>query len=91
MPTFIEAVNVNGEKQMIPGTWLEEGHPFADQFKLAPSDRQRADRTPDPSEDWTVPQLRDHADAQGIALTGVTTKADILSAISAGGTSDAVD
>lgn len=82
MPTFTEAVNARGEKQIVPTAWLEEGHPFADQFRLAPSDRQRAERTPEPSENWTVPQLRDYADAQGIDLTGLTVKADILGAFS---------
>lgn len=37
MSEFIEAVNSNGAKQTIPQHWLEEGGPFADQFRLPPS------------------------------------------------------
>lgn len=37
MSQFIEAVNKRGEKQRIPAAWLEEGSPFAKQFKLPPS------------------------------------------------------
>lgn len=39
MPKFVEAVNANGVKQLIPAEWLEPGSPFADQFKLPPSTR----------------------------------------------------
>lgn len=34
---FIEAVNSRGEKQRIPAHWLDEGSPFAADFKLPPS------------------------------------------------------
>lgn len=42
MPTlpsdqFTEAVNRNGIKQVIPKSWLEDGSPFAGQFRLPPS------------------------------------------------------
>lgn len=37
MPKFIEAVNSRGEKQRIPAHWLDEGSPFAADFKLPPS------------------------------------------------------
>lgn len=80
-PGFVERVNANGTKQMIPAAWTQEGHPFASQFRLAPSARQRAERTPDPSDNWTVPQLRDYAEQAHIDLAGATTKADIVSAI----------
>lgn len=80
-PGFVEAVNANGAKQLVPGAWLAEGHPFAAQFRLTPSARQRAERTTEPSDSWTVAQLRDFADQAHIDLTGITTKADVLSAI----------
>lgn len=83
MPAFIEAVNANGEKQMIPDTWLEEGSPFADQFRLAPSDRQRAERTPEPSDNWTIAQLRDEAAVRGVDLTGLAKKPDLVAAFTA--------
>lgn len=81
MPKMIEAVNANGEKQMVPDTWLQEGHVFADQFRIAPRARQQAERTPEPSDNWTIAQLREHAEKVGTDLTGKTTKADILTAI----------
>lgn len=37
MSEFVEAVNKNGVKQTIPKHWLEDGGPFADQFRLPPS------------------------------------------------------
>lgn len=80
-PGFVERVNANGDKQLIPEAWTQEGHPFASQFTLSPSARQRAERTPEPSENWTVAQLRDFADRSRIDLTGATTKAEIVSAI----------
>lgn len=81
MSKFVEAVNSNGEKQRVPRAWLEDGHPFAGDFRLSPSQRQAGERTETPSETWTVPQLREHAEQVGIDLTGITTKADVLSAI----------
>lgn len=80
-PGFVERVNANGTKQMIPEAWTQEGHPFASQWRLAPSARQRAERTTEPSDNWTVPQLRDYADRAAIDLAGATTKAEIVSAI----------
>ena len=81
MPKFVTRANANGEMQRIPAAWTEDGHPFADQFRTTPSQRQREERTETPSENWTVPQLREHAERVGIDLTGATTKADVLSAI----------
>ena len=78
---FIEAVNAAGEKQLVPRAWLEAGHRFAGQFRASPSARQRAERTPEPSDNWTVAQLRDYADRAAIDLAGATTKADVLSVI----------
>lgn len=42
-----------------------------------------ADATPtgEPSEEWTVAQLKDHATRHGVSLGGATTKADILAAL----------
>lgn len=86
MPTlpssdFTEAVNANGVKQIVPKAWLEDGSPFHGQFRLTARAQQRAERSETPSENWTVPQLREHAERVGIDLTGTTTKADVLSAI----------
>ena len=87
MSKFVDAVNKNGEKQRVPRSWLEDGHPFAGDFRLTASQRQREERTETPSENWTVPQLREHAERVGIDLTGATTKADVLSAINDAATS----
>ena len=39
MPKFVLAVNSRGEKQRVPAAWLEDGSPFASDFKLPPSRR----------------------------------------------------
>lgn len=40
MTGFVDAVaKATGRKQTIPADWLEDGHPFADQFTLPPSAR----------------------------------------------------
>lgn len=78
---FVERVNANGDKQLIPRAWSEPGHRFADQFRQSPSQRQREERTVDPSMNWTEKQLRAHAESAQIDLAGVTTKADIVAAI----------
>lgn len=81
MSAFVTAVNKNGVEQRIPRAWLDDESPFAGDFRLSASQRQREERTKTPSENWTVPQLREHAEQAGDDLTGVTTKADVLSAI----------
>lgn len=45
-----------------------------------PSSRAVA-KTPEPSETWTVLQLREYAEKAGVDLAGATTKADILSVL----------
>ena len=81
MSDFTHARNSRGEIQRVPRRWLDDGHPFAGQFTQTPSAKQEEERSSDPDESWTVPQLRDHAKRVGIDLTGTTTKADTLSAI----------
>lgn len=83
---FVERVSVTtGNKEYIPEAWTQEGHPFYGQFRQSASQRQLEDRTPQPSTNWTIPQLRDYAERAEVDLTGSTTKADILAAISAAG------
>lgn len=66
----------NGSKVWIPEHWFD--HPtLGKPFTKTP--RQRNADGPDDS--WTVTQLRNHADRNGIDLAGATTKADILTAI----------
>lgn len=86
---FIEVASVTtGKKQRIPEHWLE--HPtFGPKFRMLPSQKQEAERTPEPSENWTVKQLRDHAEVAGIDLAGASTKDDILAALSAPPVGDA--
>lgn len=78
---FIEVQNRAGIKQRVPESWTQEGHQFADRFKKTPSARQREERSSTPDDSWTVPQLRSYAETQGIDLTGITIKADVVSAI----------
>lgn len=80
---FVTVLNRNGEKQRIPREWVAEGHVFADQFTHTPQQRQMAQRSETPDATWTVAQLRGHAEKVGVDLTGITTKADIVSAINA--------
>lgn len=81
MPNFVEVAAVTtGKKQRVPEHWLD--HPtIGPKFKTLPSQKQEAERTPEPSENWTVKQLREHAEVTGVDLTGATTKADILAAL----------
>lgn len=81
MTRFVERINKNGDKQYVPETWVQDGHRFADQFRVSPSQKQRQERSPAPAEDWTVKQLQDHAERAGVDLAGATTKADVLAAI----------
>ena len=43
-PGFVEAVNRNGVKQVIPAAYLEPGSPFANDFRLPPSTVARRGR-----------------------------------------------
>lgn len=83
MPQFIEAVaKTTGRKQTIPAHWLD--HPTLGQnFRLPPSVEQETTRTPEPSDNWTVKQLRKYAEDNTVDLTGLTTKPEILAAIHA--------
>lgn len=82
MPSrFVQATNANGEIQRIPPAWLKEDSPFYGQFTQTPSARQEEARSATPDETWTVRQLRDHVDGQGIEVPRSAAKADYLSAI----------
>jgi hypothetical protein len=70
--TFTEVINGNGHRRTIPTEWL--GTPLGEGFTVAPS--------VSPSLDWTMDDLRAHADAQGIDLTGAgPSKAGVLARI----------
>lgn len=78
---FTHARNSHGVIQRIPRAWLEDGSPFASQFTVTPSIRQREERSETPDETWTQKQLRAEAERVGADLSGLTTKAEFASAI----------
>lgn len=73
MPTlpstkFIEAVNKNGVKQIIPRVWMEDGSPFAGQFRLT----RRADKA---AEDKATKQESTDSDQAAAQADTTTTPA----------------
>ena len=86
-PNAVEAYSkTTGRKQTIPRHWLKDEVLGAD-FSLTPSAKAREVvdvETDDPDEAWTIAQLRDRADRDGIDLSGRRLKVDILAAVLAG-------
>jgi hypothetical protein len=67
-----------GAAQSVPESWLD--HPvLGANLRRTPVPVDNPTGAPD--ETWTVPQLTDHAEANGVDLTGLTRKAEILAAI----------
>lgn len=87
---FTKARDVNGHVRRVPRAWLEEGSPFFGQYTQTPSAKQAEGRSDVPDGSWTVAQLRQYVDGQGITVPASAPKADYLSAITerASGASD---
>lgn len=81
MAKFIRAYNTEtGAPQEVPERWLDHPVLGANLRRTPPPDA--VDPSIDtPSMDWTVDQLAQHAAEQGIDLTGVSKKADIVATI----------
>lgn len=84
MAPLIDAYDTRtGLKRRVPRAWV--GHPKLGRHLSAEPPTTAAAppaRGGTPDESWTVPQLRSHATSTGVDLTGATTKAEILSALS---------
>lgn len=80
MPGLVTAYRKSdGARVQIPEHWLthpELGVPYSRTEVTAPVPAPMV-----PDESRTVPQLRAHAERNGIDLTGATTKAEVLSAV----------
>ena len=75
-----------GEKQAVPRDWLDDDVLGSD-FSLTPTAAARdaidiEHGTPDQA--WTIPQLRQRAELDGVDLTGLSLKAELLEAVLAG-------
>lgn len=92
--SFVDVTNVNGEIQRVPEAWLEPGHRFAEQFTRVDEEAKVAEYEAEtiPNETWTMQRLRDFATDSGVEITGLRSKADVLSAIvKSGDTPDDTD
>lgn len=83
--SFVDAYSkTTGRKQSIPAHFLD--HPVLGAgFAKAPTAKARelAASSTEPSLEWTLARLRDHARTNDVAITGLRSKADILAAITA--------
>lgn len=69
-----------GRKQRVPKHWF--GHPvLGAHIRPVPSAGAEFDPSSEPSDRWTVAQLKEYAAAHDVDVDGVSRKADLLAAI----------